>query len=267
MVGLLVKGVCDREKGVVRASEGCVRPAFSEAGPGTERETPDDVLHGDRGGKTKIMDNTFTENDTGIIFTREAQAQVQKNDLIDDGIGIYIDNSQPNLGKGMSGKNRIVSTLYSVYNKSSFDIKAEGNYWGTMDPDSIAAKIYDFYDDPNLGIVDFEPYWDGIEAFAGGPQSKGKSPLLFSIKPVRSPSVGGVRIDYFLTLPARIEISFFDPVGRRVFYLNRREDSGLHQVERTLPAGVYFIRININNQELGRKVVVILPRCTGRERF
>lgn len=35
---------------------------------------------------------------------------------------------------------------------------AEGNWWGTVDRDAIAARILDFEDDPELRPVSFEPY-------------------------------------------------------------------------------------------------------------
>ncbi len=38
----------------------------------------------------------------------------------------------------------------------------ENNYWGTRDPDEIAARIYDGNDDPEIGyVVDFLPLADG----------------------------------------------------------------------------------------------------------
>jgi hypothetical protein len=41
---------------------------------------------------------------------------------------------------------------------SPYDADATNNWWGTADPDSIAALIYDHQDDPSSGTVHFEPF-------------------------------------------------------------------------------------------------------------
>ncbi|HIE05643.1 MAG TPA: T9SS type A sorting domain-containing protein, partial [bacterium (Candidatus Stahlbacteria)] len=266
-VGLMVKGLGDRGKevSVVKADQELIREKVSAIRSAEEiinhlpidRQIPGLAREGSDCGVALISDNAFAKNDTGLIFAPYAIALVRKNDLIGDGIGVYIDDAWPMLGLGMCGKNKIVSVQYSVYNNSPFYILAEGNYWGTVDPDSIAKKIYDHYDDPALGIVDFEPYWDGGDAFAGGPQSGGEQHLLFSIAPIASPSFGSIDISYQLVIPVQIEISIFDPVGRRLFFQNKRESAGYHRINKNLPAGVYFVKIKALEKELNQKVVVI----------
>lgn len=59
----------------------------------------------------------------------------------------------------------------NIFNNSPYDIwmlgdntnsiNATNNWWGTNDENLIATKIYDYYDDFNLGIVEFEPFLDG----------------------------------------------------------------------------------------------------------
>jgi len=53
------------------------------------------------------------------------------------------------------------NTAYEVYDgyaHGSPDINAEKCYWGTADEATIQAKIYDWFDDLSLGIVDYSPY-------------------------------------------------------------------------------------------------------------
>ena len=40
----------------------------------------------------------------------------------------------------------------------------ENNYWGTTDGDTIAGRIFDFFDDSGKGVVDFEPFLDAPSA-------------------------------------------------------------------------------------------------------
>lgn len=47
---------------------------------------------------------------------------------------------------------------YEIKNRSSSDINAKYNFWGTTDASSIAEKIYDYYDYMAFGKVIFEPF-------------------------------------------------------------------------------------------------------------
>ncbi|RKX71440.1 hypothetical protein DRP53_01675, partial [candidate division WOR-3 bacterium] len=264
-VGLLVRGFVDGGEGINPDPPNSKGLIVLEQ-PQSEVRTPEQIPNSEREllfrpidkdcGMALVLDNAFAENDTGIVFTDFALALVKRNDLIGDGIGIYIDDSWPILGIGMCGKNRIISESYSVYNNSPYNIKAEGNYWGTTDPDSIGLKIYDHYDDPSLGIVDFEPYWDGVEAFAGGPQAGAEAPLPLRMKPIPSPSVGGVTIEYQTLLPREVKIAIFDPSGRQVWFWVEK-GVGYHRITKGLPTGVYFLRLEAKGVRIERKVVII----------
>lgn len=47
------------------------------------------------------------------------------------------------------------NTLYHIENKTPNAINAKNNYWYTNDVNIIKSKIYDYYDNINLGIIDF----------------------------------------------------------------------------------------------------------------
>ena len=48
---------------------------------------------------------------------------------------------------------------YAVYANGNSDIiNIPDQYWGTVDSTRIEGKIYDFWDDPNLPMVNFKPY-------------------------------------------------------------------------------------------------------------
>ena len=51
-------------------------------------------------------------------------------------------------------------TSYDLYMdmSSGNTLKFENNYWGTTDKATILTRIFDFFDSPSKGIVDFEPY-------------------------------------------------------------------------------------------------------------
>lgn len=54
-------------------------------------------------------------------------------------------------GNGNSGQ------IYDLYNNTPDSLKAENNYWGTSDPDSVEAHIYHKPDDLSLGNVNYLP--------------------------------------------------------------------------------------------------------------
>ena len=47
---------------------------------------------------------------------------------------------------------------YAIYNNETSQIDAENNWWGTTTESEIQAKIYDWFDDASLGIVDYTPW-------------------------------------------------------------------------------------------------------------
>ncbi len=81
--------------------------------------------------------------------------------------GGYIRNSI--LAKG---KKYVVLDILGLKNQSEEDFHFDmtNNWWGTDDPDSIQAWIFDGNDDPSSGfIIDWDPYKE--EPLAGEPQS------------------------------------------------------------------------------------------------
>lgn len=61
----------------------------------------------------------------------------------------------------MSNNNIYSNTGYALYNltaQGSANVNAENNWWGTASSPAIQAMIYDWFDEPTLGIVDFSPY-------------------------------------------------------------------------------------------------------------
>ena len=51
---------------------------------------------------------------------------------------------------------------YVIKNTSSSAINAENNYWGTTTSSEIAANIYDYTDNFELGAVDYDPYGSAL---------------------------------------------------------------------------------------------------------
>ena len=78
-----------------------------------------------------------------------------------------------------------------------------------------------------------------------------------------NPTNGNSRISYFLTELAEVKVTVADMYGKEVALLsNGWMDSGSHEIEFNgldFPAGIYFVRIDLNNGEFtkAQKVITI----------
>ena len=71
------------------------------------------------------------------------------------------------------------SWKYNFVNEQSNTVTAEDNYWGTEGEAQINASIYDYYDNPALGTVDFSGFLDRPPQCAPIPEAA--TVLLFSV--------------------------------------------------------------------------------------
>ncbi len=126
--------------------------------------------------KGNHIHHNFVENnaDSGagvMLYGNGADAVFTYNEINNNYTGFYLANgATANLGdlsNGIpddNGYNQIYDNefftgeIFSVYNASAIDMKAENNYWGSDDPAVIDITIIDGNDDPAYGIVDYEPY-------------------------------------------------------------------------------------------------------------
>jgi hypothetical protein len=119
-----------------------------------------------------ILRNTATNNaaiflnvgyDVGDFSSNTIMDNV--NSEFDNLRAVYIEYGSPTF----NGNNIYRNNGYAVYNNNaqgSPTINAENNWWGTASSPAIQTLIYDWFDDPNKGIVDFSPYRTGINTAA-----------------------------------------------------------------------------------------------------
>ncbi|MGB3477790.1 MAG: S8 family serine peptidase [bacterium] len=98
-----------------------------------------------------IIFNNFANHGNSIYCN--GNALITYNTMIDTAGSTIYNQGNP---VGIHGNN-ICATGYAIYNNSSNNIPADSNWWGTIETDTIDAHIWDFYDDFNLGIVNYQP--------------------------------------------------------------------------------------------------------------
>ncbi|MBN2461892.1 MAG: right-handed parallel beta-helix repeat-containing protein [Candidatus Cloacimonetes bacterium] len=102
---------------------------------------------------------TFQNNNDGIFIDDSSPAihNCTITDNSENGIKIQ-GTSVPNLGNNVGEGNDIYNNgIYNIYNGEE-NVSALYTYWGRDYPAGIEYTIYDFYDNSNLGIVEFEPW-------------------------------------------------------------------------------------------------------------
>lgn len=128
----------------------------------------------------RIENNNIQNNPnlggSGINFNGSAntnQMVVSGNIITGNLWGITIQGqAQPNLGdrsSSIGGHNIIFGNgnngiFYALYNNTPQPVKAENNFWGSENRDSVESYIVHQTDNPSLGFVDYLPVWDTANA-------------------------------------------------------------------------------------------------------
>ena len=201
--------------------------------------------------RTRITGNSeygiFLEGGGTATFGASAD---EWNDILDNGAG----------GAGRALRN------------GAADIAAPYVWWGTTDPDEVAAAIYDGNDNASYGMVDFTPYCneDHEPVGASGVWDDDQAPVI----PVRFELAQGVPnpfnpatlIRFDTTRPSRVRLTVHDIAGRTVATLvdgfvpaGRHEHTwrGCDDGGRALPSGVYFSRIESAEGVMTRKLALV----------
>lgn len=180
--------------------------------------------------KAKLRNNKITGNLWGITA-------INLND-IDMG-------TENDWGYNMIYENSNNGILYELYNNSSCDIMAVGNWWGTVDEQKVEELIVHKNDDPSLGLVTFLPIWkdDDVNEVAA---------LNAVIAP--NPVSNGILI---VTLAEAIsaEVSVYDLFGRKLKSQIIENEINTINVE-SLKSGVYFVEVRNGDSKTVQKVVI-----------
>jgi parallel beta-helix repeat protein len=103
----------------------------------------------------EIIDNKFF----GIFPKEDVKAEVSRNEITGNKKGIYLYQAR---GLKLANNNIYDNTDYniSVAEAQDYDINASGNWFGTVNRDKIDEMIFDKKDDPEIGMVHYDPFLD-----------------------------------------------------------------------------------------------------------
>ncbi|WP_020677991.1 right-handed parallel beta-helix repeat-containing protein [Geopsychrobacter electrodiphilus] len=115
-----------------------------------------------------IRNNLLRNNGTAIRF-HFGSPTIYNNVITDNEKGLFI-TSYPN-NYQIEGNNIVGNRRYAVVlgEEVRDDVRMAGNYWGTDNPEVIAAALFDGREDDYLGKVLYAPFADAPVSTAGVP--------------------------------------------------------------------------------------------------
>lgn len=103
-----------------------------------------------------VENNLVTGNTNGIdinLLGATGKPTIQKNTISGNKIGISQSYGKPTIKNNNIQRN----TEYNYYLKTSDNVDASSNWWGTTDETAISQFIYDSNDNIDMGTVTFKP--------------------------------------------------------------------------------------------------------------
>lgn len=140
-------------------------------------------------------------------------------------------------------------------------LSAEYNYWSTLDPDTIRTMFA-----WAVSVVDFDPWTDSAHAGVYGLSSgTGGSPEIEDVfrfdEAEPNPVSGRVTVRFQIPEAGEVRLGVYDSRGREVLRpWDGRLGAGLREITfdvRSLPSGVYFLRIENEGRSAVRKIVLV----------
>jgi len=123
--------------------------------------TVTDNVVGLEGGDGSITNSLISNNtEYGVLCYRDgssASFELEGNTIIDNGIGVLVVDDS---GYVAPIHNNVIcgNDEYDILMDTSVDLDAANNWWCSTDREFISARIFDVYDDADLGKVVFEPF-------------------------------------------------------------------------------------------------------------
>lgn len=185
--------------------------------------------------------------------------------------GVTVQSSaKPNFGdisNSDTSDNGFNKIYYNGHNDSIFDfyynvtttdtLKAENNYWGTTNADSIEAHIWHRVDFPTLGFVDYNPF----NTVTGVPVNIPNTPYdykLFNAYP--NPFNPVTSIKYQIPGNSLVLLKIYDILGKEITTLvNQKQSAGTYEVKWNAvnyPSGIYFYKLTAGNFSESKKIIL-----------
>jgi hypothetical protein len=191
--------------------------------------------------------NTIRWNLWGITIQNTAKpnfGNLSNSDTTDNGLNKIYGNM--NTGK-----------VYDLYNNTPDSIKAENNYWGTANLDSIETHIFHKPDSSTLGFVDYLP----ISTISNIRNNQTQIDSYEMLEVFPNPYNPSITIKFYINNPGFIKMRVYDLLGREVYTIIN-ENLGKGTFERNwnsggLASGIYIISLVTQEHTFAKRIAVI----------
>jgi type IX secretion system substrate protein len=216
------------------------------------------------GGRGNLQNTIIMNNGVGVVAFFEGFFNVSGNVIAQNDTGIILgmySNSSPGLGSN----NVICSNyFYNLINNTPLNIAVPGNCWCDTNSVTISQKIYDGYDNINLGLINFTPYLacdtssipDAIcPNISTGIATQAPENISSRIYPNPMCAYSVLKINE----PVRnAEIIITNLTGQSVLNLVNQNGSEFTLYKQNMPGGLYFLSVSEQGKTICNLKLIIL---------
>ncbi len=142
-----------------------------------------------------IMNNMIFNNTIGVNLAdwEGGGPSVENNTITNNTVGICVSypwgNNKPVLNAPIMGNNLGGNSRYDFQNQQPTTVNAAYNWWGTTDTQAISQLIYDYYDDFNIGVVNYAPFLNASNPQASIELGPSPTPVIPNPTPTPQPPI------------------------------------------------------------------------------
>ncbi|MFZ4621735.1 MAG: right-handed parallel beta-helix repeat-containing protein [Bacteroidota bacterium] len=199
---------------------------------------------------TIVTGNQFSNNLWGITVLGNARpnlGDITNADTSDNGMNVFLNN-----------KNR--DTVFALYNNSAFPLKAQNNFWGYSDPDSVARVIVDSSDIVSLGKVTYFPFLKNSPVLSVKHTSLSPEHFILD-QNYPNPFNPTTVIRFTLPTAEYTTLTVYDALGRESVVLHRGTlSSGTHEFRfngAMHSSGIYLYQLRSGGMNITRKMLLM----------
>jgi hypothetical protein len=192
--------------------------------------------------------------------------------------GVTVQNTaKPNFGNlsnADTSDNGYNNIYYNGHNDSTFDfyynvtttdtLKAENNYWGTTNLDSIEAHIWHKPDISTIGFVDYLPIWIITRATNNISEIPSEYKLFDAYPNPFNPSTNikyQISNNKYQITNSNVILKVYDILGKEVATLvNERQSPGIYEINwdaSNYSSGIYFCRLITDRFSDTKKLILL----------
>lgn len=205
-------------------------------------------LKGDTVFNCQISNNGIGILDTTCLGCNGGTDVIMNNFIENNNIGIKHSTAYDTIFCNKICNNNI----YNFWNNSILNVNISNNYWCTSDSSAVASKMYDGYDNINLGLVSFMPI-DTLQCYLTVGIKEDNN--LRNVSAVIFPNPGSEEINILLsTFVSHGKIEIINLIGEIKYSSTFTGREVLINIS-DLPIGLYIVEINTANSISKQKLI------------